>query len=263
MRKSYLDKNTNYVIMYRMQTLYMASAESLSEPKSDGIPSHLLYDTITNSLGAVSRLGGHTITASGMELVPEGPFLLVSTHRGFKDIPAIGVSLKKEYGRRVQFWAKEELFKNKFVGKVLEQCGTIPINRQKPKDAQISRAVSVLEGSGHNRILCLFSEGTRKTGPEVNDHKTFFPLISGITGVPIVVGAVAGSEFQSSSPIPLSNLHFHIGGVIEPPDEKIVKPDGVSYLRLGVKNRDYIEETAETTRILMVDSLNEAHLLLR
>lgn len=249
--------------MYRMQTLFIRSAESLSEPKSDGVPNHLLYDTITNGLGLISRLGGKSITSSGMELVPNGPFLLVSTHRGFKDIPAIGVALNKERGRRVQFWAKQELFKNKFVGKVLEQCGAIPINRHRPQDAQIHRAVSVLEGPDHNRILCLFSEGTRKTGPEVKDHTTFFPLISAITGVPIVVGAVAGSEAQPSSPLPLNNLHFHVGGVIEAPEEKIVHPGDISYLRLGVKNRGYIEETAEATRILMGDSLKEANLLLK
>ncbi len=224
----------------------------------DGIPHPLLYDGVSGSLKLLLHLGGNTVTASGMDLIPDGPFLLASTHRGFKDVPALGVAFK-DSGRRIQFMAKESLFFGP-VGWLLKSCGTLPINRDEPTQEQLDGAFSVLQ-ENDSPILCIFPEGTVKEGDRVTRIKRSFALMAGVAGVPIVVAAVAGSEQNPRSFFPSDNMHIHINGVIDRPKELIRYSVGDNLQKLGLENKEYLVHTSRLVRGMMEAALAEARKL--
>ncbi len=94
------------------------------------------------------------------ENVPEGAAIFVSNH--FRGIDPGFIS--DVYYKDIYFLAKEELFKNKFIGKLIKSFGGIPINRTNPGLNSIIKATKVLK-EGHK--LVIFPEGTRnKTGTD-------------------------------------------------------------------------------------------------
>ena len=64
----------------------------------------------------------------------------------------------KIYNKDIGFLGKEEVFKNKFIGKLLKSCGGIPINRDNPDIKSMLSAIKLLK-QGHK--LVIFPEGTR------------------------------------------------------------------------------------------------------
>lgn len=94
----------------------------------------------------------------GKENIPKGGAVLVCNH--FRAIDCGFIALA--YSKDIKFLAKNELFKNKLVGKVLKSYGGIPIDRDNPDMKSMLSCIRYVK-DGHK--LCVFPEGTRnKTG---------------------------------------------------------------------------------------------------
>ena len=61
----------------------------------------------------------------GREHIPDGPVILASNHRSFLD-PFIIATLAR---RPLYYVAKEELFRNRFTGWLLNNLGAFPVRR--------------------------------------------------------------------------------------------------------------------------------------
>ena len=73
------------------------------------------------------------------------------------------------HGRKLHYWAKASLFKNKVAGWILRDAGNIPVER-KAADKK-----SLFTGTFHvladNEVVALFPEGTSYTEPRIMQVK--------------------------------------------------------------------------------------------
>lgn len=86
-----------------------------------------------------------------------GPVVLVSNHESMLDMFLIGYRIP----RYVKWMAKEELFKNKLLGKLLMALGAYPVRRGS-RDVGAARTTKILLEQGE--IIGIFPQGTRSKG---------------------------------------------------------------------------------------------------
>ncbi len=129
----------------------------------------------------------YRIRVIGGENVPkEGPVLICSNHVAMKDPVLLGVSQH----RQVFYMAKEELFRNKFIGAVLRGLGAFPVRRGTGGADALADAYSLLE---QNAVVGVFIEGTRSKTGLLQKPKTGAALLHYRTKAPIVPVCITGA----------------------------------------------------------------------
>lgn len=98
------------------------------------------------------------IHIEGKENIPlNGSFIAAANHVSALDPPVLASSIN----RQVFFMAKEELFKNPFIGWYFKTIGTFPVRRGMSDRGAIKKALQILNDGN---VLGIFPEGTRKSG---------------------------------------------------------------------------------------------------
>jgi 1-acyl-sn-glycerol-3-phosphate acyltransferase len=150
----------------------------------------------------------------GREHVPEtGPVILAPVHRSFADFGFTAFCTD----RKLFFMAKDELWKNKGLGKLLLSVGAFPVHRESADREALKRAEEVLRKEAP---LVLFPEGTRREGPVVENLMEGAAFLSARTGAPIVPIGIGGSDLAmpkgSTIPKPRT-IQVVVGPAIPPP----------------------------------------------
>ncbi|GGC87182.1 1-acyl-sn-glycerol-3-phosphate acyltransferase [Thalassobacillus devorans] len=126
----------------------------------------------------------YRIKVVGKKNIPkEGPVIICSNHISNLDPPVVGITS----GRNIHFMAKEELFKNKFFGKILRNVHAFPVKRGMKDRNALRGGLKILE---QNETLGLFPEGTRSKNGEVGQGLAgagFFALRSEAWIVPCAI----------------------------------------------------------------------------
>lgn len=128
------------------------------------------------------------ITGPG-QVPAEGPVVLAPVHRSFADFGFCGVLTD----RKLFFMAKEELWRRRWLGRLLVALGAFPVHRQGVDRESISRAQEVLE---KGQLLIMFPEGTRQAGPEVRELHDGVAFLAARTGAVMVPVGIAGSDLS-------------------------------------------------------------------
>ena len=124
----------------------------------------------------------------GREHVPaEGPALIAPNHRSFLDPFVLGCCIR----RPIYFMAKRELFKNRFVGWILNCLGAFPVKRGESDEEAMETARLLLE---RGEAVLVFPEGTRIRRGSLGRPKRGVGRLALETGAPVVPVAVTGSE---------------------------------------------------------------------
>lgn len=127
-------------------------------------------------------------TVVGRENLPRtGAFILAPVHRSYVDWLLVARITR----RRLRYIVKEEVWKSKVAGRMLEVLGAFPVNRSGADRDALERCQSVLAGG---EPLVMFPEGTRRSGREVTDIRDGVAYLSLRMGVPIVPVGIGGSE---------------------------------------------------------------------
>lgn len=120
----------------------------------------------------------------GKKNIPkEGPLIVCSNHISNYDPPVVGVT----FPRTVHFMAKEELFRKKFLEKLLNALNAFPVKRGMRDRNALRMALQRLE-EGH--VLGLFPEGTRSKDGELKQGLAgagFFAIKSKAKVVPCAI----------------------------------------------------------------------------
>lgn len=153
-------------------------------------------------------------TYEGLDHVPgQGAFVLAPVHRSFIDFGlAAGVTR-----RRLRFMGKDSLWKYPAFGRLLSALGAFPVRRGGPDREAMRRCMAVIE---RGEPLVLFPEGTRRSGPVVEDLHEGAAYVAARTGVPIVPVGIGGSEraLQKGKRLPRPvKVHVLVGPPIYPP----------------------------------------------
>lgn len=123
----------------------------------------------------------------GIENVPEdGGVLLIANHQSYLDPILVAVRLK----RPVSFFAKSELFENKFFGGLIRNLHAFPVRQGAGDIGAVRQAVQKLK-EGH--VLNLYPEGSRTEDGNLLPIQPGVALIAKKAGVPIVPVVVEGS----------------------------------------------------------------------
>jgi len=102
------------------------------------------------------------LEARGIEHLPaRGGVLVAANHKSLLDPPFLAYCMARA-GRRPYFLAKNELFRNPFLGWVMRSLGSVPLERYSADVGALKSALGLLESG---QAIALFPEGTRKRKP--------------------------------------------------------------------------------------------------
>ena len=121
------------------------------------------------------------------ERIPaSGGFLLLANHQSHLDPPFVGLVIP----RRINFVARDTLFKNKAFAWLINSLDAIPIDRDGLGLAGLKETLRRLK---RGEIVLLFPEGTRSPDGEMQPLKPGFSALVQRTGVPIVPLSIDGA----------------------------------------------------------------------
>ncbi len=150
----------------------------------------------------------------GKEHIPAtGPVILAPVHRSFADFGFTAFCTS----RKLFFMTKDEMWKNKWLGRLLLSVGAFPVHRESADREALQRAEEVLR---RGQALVLFPEGTRRAGPVIEDLMEGAAFLAARTGAPIVPIGIGGSDLAmpkgSTIPKPYT-IHVVIGPAMPAP----------------------------------------------
>ena len=124
----------------------------------------------------------------GLEHVPKtGSFVLAPAHRSNADF-ALVLSVTR---RRMRYMGKAGIWKYRVLWPVFDALGGFPVSRGVADRAALRTCIGVIETG---EPLVLFPEGTRRSGPVIDDLFDGVAYVASRTGVPIIPVGIGGSE---------------------------------------------------------------------
>lgn len=149
----------------------------------------------------------------GAENVPAGPCVLAPVHRSGLDTPLVGLVSK----RRLRFMGKDSLWQKPAQNWFLTALGGFPVARGTADREALKACIRVIE---RGEPLVMFPEGTRQSGPEVNELFDGPAYVAVRTGAPIVPIGIGGSEQamkKGTRLMRLTKVTIVVGAPIQPP----------------------------------------------
>ncbi len=148
-------------------------------------------------------------------LVPvEGPVIIAPVHRSLVDF----FVASEVCDRKLHYMAKDSLWKNSTLAKILPSLGAFPVHRESADREALRRAQRVLEAG---EVLILFPEGERRSGPVIEDlHEgvAFLAARTGATVIPVGIGGSASVMRKGSKILRPRHIHLEVGEPIAPPE---------------------------------------------
>jgi 1-acyl-sn-glycerol-3-phosphate acyltransferase len=189
----------------------------VTEPRGLGRPARwwetALYRAVRALVHGVALLLGR-ITVVGRENLPtDTPFVLAPVHRSNVDFALVAIVTK----RRMRYMGKDTIFKYKTLAKFFLALGAFPVHRGTADRESLRTCIELIESG---QPLVMFPEGTRQTGPRVQELFDGTVYVASKTRVPIVPVGIGGSERvmpKGSKLIRPAKLVLVIGEPIEPP----------------------------------------------
>jgi 1-acyl-sn-glycerol-3-phosphate acyltransferase len=173
----------------------------------------ILYGACRAAILAVCRLYWR-VTYEGLENLPDaGAYIVAPVHRSFIDFGLVAGMTR----RRLRYMGKDSLWKFKWPGRLFSSLGAFPVHRGAADREALRRCIEVIEGG---EPLVLFPEGTRRSGPVVEELFEGTAYVAARTGVPIVPVGIGGSEraLQKGKRLPRPvKVHVIVGPPIEAP----------------------------------------------
>lgn len=127
----------------------------------------------------------------GLENIPsEGNTIIAANHKSNFDPVFVASAVNKK--RKMTAIAKEELFKNKLLGAILNKVEIIPINRENPGLNTIKRILKYIK---NEYVVVMFPEGTRSKNEDFNDAKAGVSLFA-VKGKAVVVPCTIYSSYK-------------------------------------------------------------------
>jgi 1-acyl-sn-glycerol-3-phosphate acyltransferase len=151
-------------------------------------PAELLWYKVAWNIVFLACRALWRIDVTGRENVPrEGAYVLAPVHRSYLDTVFTAYLTR----RRVRFMAKEEIFRRAWAEKLFSSLGGFPVRRGSP-DREALRLCEQALANGEP--LALFPEGTRRSGPVVEEVFSGAAFVALRAGVPVIPVGIGGSD---------------------------------------------------------------------
>jgi 1-acyl-sn-glycerol-3-phosphate acyltransferase len=123
----------------------------------------------------------------GGEHVPKtGPLIVACNHVSYFDPPVLGTACP----RRIQYMAKEELFRVPVLGPAIRAVGAYPVDRHGSAASAIKRSVEVLRQGG---AIGIFPEGGRNVTGSA-EVRGGVALLASLGKAPVVPARLVGTS---------------------------------------------------------------------
>ncbi|MEY2588545.1 MAG: 1-acyl-sn-glycerol-3-phosphate acyltransferase [Acidimicrobiaceae bacterium] len=203
-----------------------------------------LYRTVSTMVLVVAKVLCR-IEIVGKENVPKrGPYVMAPVHRSNVDFALVSVVTR----RRMRYMAKDSLWKSRLLGWFVGTLGAFPVRRGSADREALHTCIELIE---QGEPLVMFPEGTRRSGPVVEELFDGPVYVAGRTQVPIVPVGIGGSEAmmpRGSKLLRPVKLTLVVGAPIAPP----VATDA------GRVSRRAVKELTEKLRIEVQRCFDEA-----
>jgi 1-acyl-sn-glycerol-3-phosphate acyltransferase len=184
----------------------------------------------------------------GREHVPtHGPFVLAPVHRSNLDFILVSALTRT----RMRYMGKASIWKWRWGGKFVSMLGAFPVHRGSADREALRSCLAVIE---NGEPLVMFPEGTRRTGPVVEDLFDGPAYVAARTGAPLVPVGIGGSDKAMPVGAKLIRPHRIVLVVGEP----IVPPPGDG---TGRVRRRVVRELTERLRVSVQALYDEARRL--
>jgi len=154
------------------------------------------------------------LRVEGAEHIPAtGPFILSPVHRSNIDTPLVSAVTRRE----LRYIGKDAMWKYGWSAWFFTSLGGFPVHRGTADREALKKCVAVLEGG---EPLVLFPEGTRRSGPVLDEVFDGAAYVALRTGAPIVPVGIGGSETampKGGKVIRPSKVVIVIGDPVEAP----------------------------------------------
>jgi len=128
------------------------------------------------------------LRVKGAEYVPRvGAAIIAANHTSFLDPIIVGVAVR----RSIHYMAKEELFRFRPFGWLLQQYQVFPVSRRRIDLQAMKRAISLLQ---RGEVVVIFPEGTRGDGNQLRPARPGIGLIAARSKVPVIPMLHSGTE---------------------------------------------------------------------
>jgi 1-acyl-sn-glycerol-3-phosphate acyltransferase len=182
----------------------------------------------------------------GREHVPaQGPFVLAPVHRSNLDFILVSALTRT----RMRYMGKASIWKWSWGGKFVSMLGAFPVHRGSADREALRTCLAVIE---NGEPLVMFPEGTRRSGPLVENLFDGPAYVAARTGVPLVPVGVGGSDKAMPVGSKLVRPHRIVLVVGEP----IVPPSGDG---TGRVRRRVVRDLTERLRVSVQALYDEAH----
>lgn len=180
----------------------------------------------------------------GRENIPkQGPFIISPIHRSYLDTPVIGAAI----WRLMRYMGAEKMWTNKQLGWFLTAMGGFPVQRGAADRDALKAALTVVE---RGEPLVMFPEGTRQSGPlvqEMFDGPAYVACRTGVAIIPVGLGGTERAMPKGKKFIRPVKMVVVIGEAITPPPKKEsgrVSRNGVRDMTalLGARIQDLFDE---------------------
>jgi 1-acyl-sn-glycerol-3-phosphate acyltransferase len=190
----------------------MATETRTTASKPLGPAARVLYSFIRGAILGGAKLLGR-VEVHGREHVPAGAFVLAPVHRSNIDFALASLVTK----RRLRYMSKDSIWKSKALGGFVSFLGGFPVSRGAVDREALRTCIDVIEAG---EPLVMFPEGTRRSGPVVEELFDGPAYVAAKTRVPIVPVGIGGSEAmmpKGSKLLKPSKLVLLIGEPLDPP----------------------------------------------
>jgi 1-acyl-sn-glycerol-3-phosphate acyltransferase len=176
-------------------------------------PATVAYRAVVGLIRLVAVAIGRVKIVGAEKMPAEGAFVLAPVHRSYVDFALTALVTK----RTMKYMGKDAIWKSKPLGRFVSWIGAFPVHRG-TADREALRACQRMLESGQPVVV--FPEGTRRSGPVVENLFDGPAYLASRTGVPIVPVGIGGSEHMmpkgSKFPRP-TRLVLVVGDPIDPP----------------------------------------------
>jgi 1-acyl-sn-glycerol-3-phosphate acyltransferase len=179
-----------------------------------------------------SKALGINVIPSGLENIPEPPFVYCSNHQSVIDILCLGSVLPHDY----KWAAKRSVMSLPFLGWHLKLAGHIPVDRKAGPEAAAKVIERFCDTLRNGKPVLIFPEGTRSETGAVKYFKKGAFIAATEVNVPVVPVSLEGTHtlMQKGSPAMredvIRDVHIRVGKPIYP-NVSLPKEERIDELR--------------------------------
>jgi 1-acyl-sn-glycerol-3-phosphate acyltransferase len=172
------------------------------------------YAIVRGAIFVVAKLFGRVRVEGAEKLPATGAFVLAPVHRSNIDFALTSILTT----RPMRYMGKDSIWKSKALGRFVSMLGAFPVHRGSADRESLRACTEIIEGGSP---LVMFPEGTRKSGPVVEDLFDGTAYVASKTDVPIYPLGIGGSEQmmpKGAKFLHRSQLVLVVGDPIPPPE---------------------------------------------